>query len=294
MALAPNGRNAPSRYRDHDTYRSVVARFLRGLVSCLYTFQTKTWHRDRASSLFPGRQSDDLGEDFFRLCPLSSRCRDAPHNLSLPVGRDRAVARESSQYAFVTKVLAPNLEFLRRKLELIGDLDQRVAETVRVGARKASRSKGVLKDLSNGRGIRPMPTREANGAEAAGLADADLCRGKERVVPAPELFVPKEVDPLGDDRPSVITDGEEVGREGLRPFSRHLARVLVHLAGDHVDMLQLERGGRAVASAGQQRECNHGTVAFLDVGFRWHGGKHVEDLFDGWYSLLSPCGRHSR
>ena len=44
----------------------------------------------------------------------------------------------------MTEVLAPNLEFLRRKLELIGDLDQRVAETVRVGARKACRSKGVF------------------------------------------------------------------------------------------------------------------------------------------------------
>jgi hypothetical protein len=135
------------------------------LVSCLYTFQTKTWHRDvRASSIFPGRQSDNLGEDFFRLCPVSSRCRHAPHNLRLPVGRDRPVAREGSQYAFVTEVLAPNLEFLRRKLELIGDLDQRVAETVRVGARKASRSKGVLKDLANGRGIRPMSAREADGS----------------------------------------------------------------------------------------------------------------------------------
>ena len=101
-----------------------------------------------ASSIFPGRQRYNLGEDFFRLCSLSSRCHDAPHNLRLPVGRDWAVARESSQYAFVTEVLAPNLEFLRRKLELIGDLDQRVAETVRVGPRKAPRSKGVLKDAA--------------------------------------------------------------------------------------------------------------------------------------------------
>src|SRR3984893_9746930 len=181
----------------------------------------KTWHRIRASSIFPGCQSDNLGEDFFRLCPLSSRCCNAPHNFRLPVGRDRAVARESSQYAFVTEVLAPNLEFLRRKLELIGDLDQRVAETVRVGPRKACRRKGVLKDLANGRGIRPMPAREAGGAEAAsGFPDADLRCGKERVIVAPELFVPEEVHPLGDDRPNVITDGEEVGGEGLRPFSR--------------------------------------------------------------------------
>jgi hypothetical protein len=142
----------------------------------------------RASSIFPGRQSGNLGEDFFRLCPLSSRCRNAPHNLRLPVGRDRAVARESSQYAFVTEVLAPNLEFLRRKLELIGDLDQRVAETVRVGPRKACRRKGVLKDLANGRGIRPMSAREADGAEAAGLADADLRRGKERGRRRPRAF----------------------------------------------------------------------------------------------------------
>jgi hypothetical protein len=127
----------------------------------------------RASSIFPGRQSDSLGEDFFRLCPLSSRCRDVPHNLRIPVGRHRAVARESSQYAFVTEVLAPNLEFLRRKLELIRDLDQRVAETVRVGPRKAPRSKGVLKDLANvvafdqcrrarpKRPVKPMPTSVA-------------------------------------------------------------------------------------------------------------------------------------
>jgi len=73
--------------------------------------------------------------------PLSSRCPNAPHNSPCHVRRDRAVARESSQSAFV---LAPNLEVLRRKLELIGDLDQRVAETVRVGARKPTAVKASL------------------------------------------------------------------------------------------------------------------------------------------------------
>src|ERR1700730_12658872 len=120
-------------------------------ISCLYKYYTTVliFYKPKlgpgmfgASSILPGRQSDNLGEDFFRLCPLSSRCRNAPHNLRLPVGRDRAVARESSQYAFVTEILAPILEFLRRKLELIGDLDQRVAETVRVGLRKACRRQG--------------------------------------------------------------------------------------------------------------------------------------------------------
>jgi hypothetical protein len=67
------------------------------LVHRFDSLQTETWPRDvQESSIFPGRQSDNLGEDFFRLCPLSSRCRNAPHNLRLPVGRDRAVARKSS------------------------------------------------------------------------------------------------------------------------------------------------------------------------------------------------------
>jgi hypothetical protein len=50
----------------------------------------------------------------------------------------------------VTEILAPNLEFLRRKLELIGDLDQRVAETVRVDAVEGFFAKLTRRRLKRG------------------------------------------------------------------------------------------------------------------------------------------------
>jgi hypothetical protein len=51
---------------------------------------------------------------------LNSGCRNAPHNFRVSICRDRAAARISGQYAFVTEVLAPNFELLRRKLERSG------------------------------------------------------------------------------------------------------------------------------------------------------------------------------
>jgi hypothetical protein len=61
-----------------------------------------------------------------------------------------------------------------------------------------------------------------------------------------------------------------------------IARILKHGAMGNIDMPKRHGGDGIVACAAQNGEGNQRPVAFVDVGFGGHGGKHMADLLKRW------------
>jgi hypothetical protein len=63
--------------------------------------------------------------------------------------RKRPVARKGHQAVFMPEVLRPRLELLRVELQFIGELDEGVAEQVRIEIGQGRRLKGRLEESAN-------------------------------------------------------------------------------------------------------------------------------------------------
>lgn len=113
------------------------------------------------------------------------------------------------------------------------------------------------------------------------------CREK-RIVIAPELLFPEIRYPLGHDCANFIAHWEKERVEGFAEFCSDLARILIDTADNQVNMLDLHGSDGAVPRARQQRECDKGAVAALNIRTGRHRGNDVLDLFQCGRFLLPP------
>ena len=124
------------------------------------------------------------------------------------------------------EVLRPSLERFGVELPIIGDLNKRVPQQMRIEIRQTRPRTGLAENIANRVGVRPRRAIERHRAECEVVAGRDLGFREQRVVGSEALFLAKERDPIDDDLPEVVADGKEPSREGLRPLGANLARVL--------------------------------------------------------------------
>lgn len=93
---------------------------------------------------------------------------------------------------FMAEILRPSLELLRIEFQIIGELDQRAAERVRIEIGQARSLEGFLEDGADRMRSGPMRALQAIGHKAEVRASLDALLGKNRVFQAKAFFGPQE------------------------------------------------------------------------------------------------------
>src|SRR5262249_36099322 len=94
-------------------------------------------------------------------------------------------------------------------------------------------------------------------------------------------LLPQIAYPIGHDGADITADRKERGDERLRELRLHVPRVLIDLAFNYVDMPELERGNRAVACAGKDRERKQRAVPSFDISGGGHAVDNMANLLQG-------------
>ncbi len=165
---------------------------------------------------------------------------------------------------------------------------------MRVEIRQPGPPKRLLENSPDRSGSRPVGSADAIGLELAVRPHPDDTGQEKRIVEPEQLFSAQISDPISHDGADLVPHREEVGRERLRRLGPHFARVLLQQVPVEIDMLELERGDRAVARAGQDGERDHGPVPPFNLGDRRHGQQDVADLFDSRHAGFADGLGHPR
>ncbi len=191
-------------------------------------------------------------------------------------------------------VLLPRLEGFGVKLPVIGGLNERVPQQMRIEIRQSGTRAGFAENLADRVGVGPRRAIERHRAECEVVAGRDLGFREQRVVGSKALLLAKIGNPADNDLSYVVTDRKRSRREGLRPLCAHVARVVLDQIVLNVDMLQQKRDDRPITRAGQDREGDQRAVAPLDIRPGRRGLDHGANLRDRRANLEPPRGRDSR
>jgi hypothetical protein len=168
----------------------------------------------------PHQPHELLQRLFIKLCSLALVQSDRAYELSLPVGRDAAIARQRGLDVLVSEILAPGLEVLDGWAHPLAELDERIAKRVRVEIAKASTRECLANDLSDWRGVAPEPGLEPLGDEAAILVLANFGAWEHGILMAVELYLAQKASHSWSSRrlPSLANFAQRYENEGAGFF----------------------------------------------------------------------------
>ena len=144
------------------------------------------------------QKGNNLSDGFFVWLGIESGlCTARPaqfvQNFRLSLSRNCAIACESRQYVFMSEVLAPSLEDLRRCATLFTQSGKRVTETMRVEIRQARRFERLHESFLRRDAARlkaEAHSMRGSSRQMGAEALADLCQALEGAAPQmnwPEL-----------------------------------------------------------------------------------------------------------
>src|SRR5437773_1006214 len=113
----------------------------------------------------------------------------------------------------VSEVLRPRLELLAVQFQFVSELNERVAETVRIEIGQSRPPKSLLEQRADRVGVRPGCAGEADGAKFSLRSLRNEGFRKDRIIRAELFSHAQEIHPIDDDLLDVCADGEEPRRE---------------------------------------------------------------------------------
>src|SRR5271163_4601109 len=215
-------------------------------------------------------------------------------NFALPSRSNRPVAGERGYDALMAQILRPGLESLGIELEVVGELNQRVPERVRIVIGQSGPSAGFPKNIAYGVGVRPRRPIKPYGPKSEVLDLRDPGLWEQGIVRSEFLLLAQEQDPIDDDAKEVVADREEPRGERLRLFDVDLARIVVDELPSDIDVLQTKRDDRLVARARQNGKGDDSAVALGDLALVGNAREHGANIVERRARFEPVRGRYSR